>query len=157
MILTRTRFNAYDRVLLPGDYQLAYAYVTGAAGTGMPRNTFTTFGRQHRVARGANRESPVIDLFAADLTVSYEHRGVPVPAGGPDIYQAHLQRDANYLQLHDSIYGAFDWRVMEGTFDLFYQYRGGPNLPRNAFMRFGCWELVREQPPLTGGGGGISQ
>ena len=122
----------------------------------MPRNTFTTFGGPHRVARGENRESPVIDLFAGDLTVTYEHRGVPMPVGGPDIYQVHLQRDANYVPLRDSIYGIFDWRVMEGTFDLFYQYRGGPNLPKNAFMRFGCWELVREQPP-TGGGGGVSQ
>ena len=107
-----------------------------------------------RVARGDNPESPVLDLFAADLTVTYQHRGVPVPIGGPDIYQVHLQRGENYLQLHDSIYGTFDWKVMEGTFDLFYQYRGGPGLPKNAFMRFGCWELVRGQSP-TGGGGGI--
>ena len=57
LILTRTRYNAYDRMLLPGGYQLAYAYVTGG-GSGMPRNAFTTFGRQHRVARGENHETP---------------------------------------------------------------------------------------------------
>ncbi len=33
--------------------------------------------------------------------------------------------------------------AMEGRFDLYYQYRGGPDLPGNAFMRFGCWNLVR--------------
>jgi hypothetical protein len=153
LILTRTRYNAYDRILLPGDYQLAYAYVTGG-GSGMPRNAFTTFGRQHRVARGENRESPVIDLFAGDLVVTYQHRGVSMPVGGPDNYKIHLQRDANHAPLRESIWGTSgDWWVLEGTFDLFYQYRGGPNLPKNAFMRFGCWELVRDQSPTTGGGG----
>ena len=151
-VLTRTSYNAYDYLVLPGRYQTAFAHVAGASV--VPRNTFTIYGPTQRVARGDNPESPVLDLFAADLTVTYQHRGVPVPIGGPDIYQVHLQRGENYLQLHDSIYGTFDWKVMEGTFDLFYQYRGGPGLPKNAFMRFGCWELVRGQSP-TGGGGGI--
>jgi hypothetical protein len=79
-----------------------------------------------------------------------------MPMGGPDNYQVHLQRDANHVPLLESIWGTWDWRVMEGTFDLFYQYRGGPNLPKNAFMRFGCWELVREQTPTGGGGGMVS-
>jgi len=80
-----------------------------------------------------------------------------MPFGGPNHYQVHLQRDRNQVPLLDSIWGTWDWRVMEGTFDLFYQYRGGPNLPKNAFMRFGCWELVRDQTPTTGGGGVISR
>ena len=79
-----------------------------------------------------------------------------MPVGGPDNYKIHLQRDANHAPLRESIWGTWgDWWVMEGTFDLFYQYRGGPNLPKNAFMRFGCWELVRDQSPTTGGGGGV--
>jgi len=155
LILTQTRYNAYDFILLPGRYQLAYALVAG--GSTVPRNTFTTFDRPQQVARGENRESPVIDMFAADLAVTYEHQGVPMPMGGADHYQVHLQRDANHVPLLDSIWGTWDWRVMEGTFDLFYQYRGGPSLPKNAFMRFGCWELVREQSPTTGGGGVISR
>ena len=155
MILTRTNYGAYDSILLPGRYQLAYALVNG--GSTVPRNTFTTFDVPHQVARGENPESPVIDLFAGDLAVTYEHRGVPMPIGGPDNYQVHLQRDANHVPLLESIWGTWDWRVMEGTFDLFYQYRGGPGLPKNAFMRFGCWELVREQSPAGGGGGVVSR
>ena len=100
---------------------------------------------------------PPFDLFAARPQRELRaQRRVPMPIGGPDIYKVHLQRGVNYLQLNDSFYGPFDWRVMEGTFDLFYQYRGGPGLPKNAFMRFGCWELVRDQSP-SGGGGGISR
>jgi hypothetical protein len=155
LILTRTSYNAYDMLLLPGRYQLAYALVAG--GVMVPRNTFTTFDRPQQVARGENPESPVIDMFAGDLAVTYEHQGVPMPMGGPDHYQVHLQRDLNHVPLLDSIWGTWDWRVMEGTFDLFYQYRGGPGLPKNAFMRFGCWELVREQAPAGSGGGVISR
>ena len=150
--LGSTRWGAYDYPVLPGSYQPAYAHVVGAGN--IPRNTFTTYGAPVRIGRGDAGEMPPLDLFAADLNVSYEHNGVAMPVGGPDIYKAHLQRGVNYLQLSDSFYGPFDWRVMEGTFDLFYQYRGGPGLPKNAFMRFGCWELVRDQSP--NGGGGIS-
>ena len=155
LILTRTSYSAYDHLLLPGRYQLAYALVAG--GSTVPRNTFTTFARPQQVARGDNPENAVIDVFAGDLAVTYQHKGVPMPFGGPNHYQVHLQRDRNQVPLLDSIWGTWDWRVMEGTFDLFYQYRGGPNLPKNAFMRFGCWELVRDQTPTTGGGGVISR
>ena len=97
LLLGRTKYGAYDRVVLPGLYQPAFAHTAGA--TIVPRNTFTTFGAPLRVERGDNRESPVLDLFAANLTGTYEHRGVPMPVGGPDNYQIHLQRDANYVPL----------------------------------------------------------
>jgi hypothetical protein len=153
--LGSTHWEAYDRPVLPGSYQPAYAHVVGAGG--IPRNTFTTFGAPVRVDQGDGGEMPPLDLLAADLLVSYEHNGAAMPEGGPDVYKPHLQRGVNYLQLLDSSYGPNPWTVMEGTFDLFYQYRGGPNLPKNAFMRFGCWEFVHDglahaDPPLTQAG-----
>jgi hypothetical protein len=153
--LGRMHHEAYDQPVLPGTYQPAYAHVVGAGG--IPRNTFTTFGATARIARGDGGERPPLDLIAADLQVSYQHNGVAMPLAGPDVYRPHLQRGVNYLQLPDSSYGPNDWTVMEGTFDLFYQYRSGARLPKNAFMRFGCWELVRDQPPARGREVGIGR
>jgi hypothetical protein len=141
LLLGRAHYGAYDKLVLPGSYQPAYAHVVGAGG--IPRNTFTTFGAPARVARGDEVEKPPLDIFADELHVSYQHNGVPMPLGGPAVYRAHLQRGLNYLRLRESSDGPFGWTVMEGTFDLFYQYRGGSGLPKNAFMRFGCWDLVR--------------
>jgi hypothetical protein len=155
VFLGPTRYGAYDRLVLPGSYQPAFAHVAGA--TIVPRNTLTTYGAPERVRRGDTGEAAVLDLFAADLVLSYEHNGAPMPVGGPDVYQVRLHRGVNDLQLHDSVFGPFNWKVMEGTFDLFYQYRGGPGLPKNAFMRFGCWELVRDQSPASDPGIGISR
>jgi hypothetical protein len=155
LLLGHTHQGAYDRPVLPGHYQPAYAHVAG--GTIVPRNNFTRFGPTWRVRRGDDeQETPELDLFAAEAEVSYTHNGVPMPEGGPGVYRVHLQRGRNYLRLLDSSYGPFEWNVMEGRFDLFYEYRAGSNLPRNAFMRFGCVELVGDRPP-SGGGGGLSR
>ncbi len=84
----------------------------------------------------------VLSVRAAGLTVSYEHNGVPLPEGGPANARLDLYRDVNSLTLPESSDGAVERIAMEGRFDLFYHYVGGPGLPRNVFMPFACWNLV---------------
>ncbi|HEY5908845.1 MAG TPA: hypothetical protein VIZ31_12440, partial [Vicinamibacteria bacterium] len=143
VVLGFTYDGGVARRLLPGVYRSAYAREAG--GTIVPTNSFTTFGPLVRVRQGEGPAalSDVLDVRAAGLSVSYEHNGVPLPEGGPENARLHLHRGDNYLQLLDSAQGTSERIAMEGTFDLFYEYRGGPDLPRNAFMRFGCWDLLR--------------
>ena len=56
LILTRTNYGAYDSILLPGRYQLAYALVNG--GSTVPRNTFTTFDVPHAGRTGRKPREP---------------------------------------------------------------------------------------------------
>ncbi|HVQ31219.1 MAG TPA: hypothetical protein VMV21_16615 [Vicinamibacteria bacterium] len=142
VLIGPTHYGAFERRVLPGLYRSAFGHEAG--GSFIPTNTLTTFGPVRRVYQGdgAAAADNVLDVLAATLTVTYQHNGVPLPEGGPQNARLHLQRGDNYLQLLDSAYGTVDRVVMGGTFDLFYQYRGGPDLPRNAFMRFGCWTLV---------------
>jgi hypothetical protein len=143
VILGYTHNEAFTRRVLPGLYRSAYAHEAG--GSIVPTNTFTTFGPLRTVFQGDGPAavSVVLDVRAAALTVSYEHNGIPLPEGGPQNARLHLQRGDNYLRLLDSAYGVVERIAMEGRFDLFYQYRTGPGLPLNAFMPFGCWDLVR--------------
>jgi hypothetical protein len=91
---------------------------------------------------GSASESDVLDVRAGELTVSYEHRGVPLPEGGPASARLDLYRNGNSLTLPESSEGAVAQIAMEGRFDLFYHYVSGPGLPRNVFMPFACWNLV---------------
>jgi hypothetical protein len=138
--LGRTYYGGFDRKLLPGRYRAAYAHVNGAVQ--IPENIFTTFGPTRRVREGAETTGD-LDVLAAPLEVSYRHNGASLPQGGPQNASVHLVRGPNYLQLDDSAEGVRELMAMEGRFDLYYQYRGGPDLPANAFMRFGCWNLAR--------------
>jgi hypothetical protein len=137
--LGRTHHRAFERVLLPGRYQVGYAH---GVGSGVPQNTFTTFGRTRHIVKGTEI-SAAIDLPSGPLEVTYRHNGTAMPEGGPQNARVHLAHARNYLRLHESIEGTRVVEAMEGRFDLFYQYRGGPDLPRNAFMRFECWTLAR--------------
>lgn len=143
VILGYTTAATFTRRIIPGWYRSAYARVAG--GTIVPANTLTAFGPLRRVFQGDGPApgSDVLDVPAASLTVSYEHNGHPLPEGGPENARLHLQRGPNYLQLVDSAHGPTARVAMEGRFDLFYQHLGGPDLPQNAFMRFGCWDLTR--------------
>jgi hypothetical protein len=135
------QFIDFATRLLPGRYQMAYAHVAGAAI--VPRNTFTTFGPTFVVRRGAD-SSAVFNVEAAPLTVSYRHNGVPLPEGGPENVNVLLHRNLNTMMLPNS---ADDFPnhfiAMEGRFDLFYHYIAGSGLPKNIFMPFACWDLVR--------------
>ena len=137
--LGSTIYGAFDRLLLPGSYRAAYAHVAGNA---VPRNTFTTFGPARGVRQGVETTA-VLDVVAAPLEVSYLHNGALMPVGGVQNARVHLMRGRDYLRLYDSMLGPVPLMAMVGQFDLFYQYRGGPDLPQNAFMRFGCWSLTR--------------
>ena len=143
VILGYTTASGFERRLIPGWYRSAYAREAGYSI--VPSNVFTTFGHLRRVFQGDGPApaSDVLDVPAATLTVSYEHNGVPLPEGGPANARVLLQRGPNSLQLLDSAGGPSVRVAMEGRFDLFYQYRGGPDVPRNAFMPFGCWDLSR--------------
>ena len=105
----------------------------------------TTIGAPRRVLQGdgPRRSADTLDVRAATLTVSYEHNGVPMPQQGAQNARVHLYRDGSYLPLIESFWGPAPQIAMEGRFDLYYQYRGGPDLPQNIFMPFGCWDLVR--------------
>jgi hypothetical protein len=137
--LGRTHFGGFDRLLLPGRYGAAYAHVVGSM---LPQNTFATFGPQRRVLEDDD-VTWAIDVPSGPLEVSYFHNGTPLPEGGAQNARVHLARGLNYLRLHDSIEGPRTLEAVGGKFDLFYEFRGGPDLPRNAFMRFGCWHIVR--------------
>jgi hypothetical protein len=141
--LGNTEWGLFSRRLLPGSYRTAYAHEAGASI--VPANVLTTFGPPRQVIQGDGPApmSDVLDVRAATLTVSYQHNGVALPQGGPQNARIHLQHRDSYLPLIDSDQGPADRIAMEGRFDLFYQYREGPDLPRNAFMPFGCWHLVR--------------
>ena len=134
-----TYYGAFERRLLPGLYRAAYAHVVGV---GVPENIFTTFGPTRRVREG-EETTGALDVVAAPIEVSYRHNGAFLTLGGPQNARVHLLRGRNHLQLDDSVQGVRELMAMEGRFDLFYQYRGGPGLPGNAFMRFGCWNLAR--------------
>ena len=138
--LGRTYYGGFDRRLLPGLYRAAFTLMAGASQ--VPENSLTTFGPTRRVRKGAETSGD-LDVLAAPLEVSYRHNGASLPQGGPQHARVHLVRDLNHLQLDDSADGVREIMAMEGRFDLFYQYRGGPDLPGNAFMRFGCWNLSR--------------
>jgi hypothetical protein len=141
--LGMTTWGLFSRRLLPGLYRTAYTHVVGA---GVPANLLTTIRtRPWRVLQGDGpaASADTLDVRAAPLTVSYAHNGVPLPQGGAQNARVHLYRDGSHLQLPDSADGPLERIGMEGRFDLYYQYREGPDLPRNAFMRFGCWDLVR--------------
>jgi hypothetical protein len=137
--LGRTHHGGFDRLLLPGRYRAAYAHVVGSV---LPQNTLATFGPQRRVLEDLD-VTWAIDVPSGPLEVSYFHNGTPLPEGGAQNARVHLARGPNYLRLHDSIEGTRTLEAVEGKFDLFYEFRGGPDLPRNAFMRFGCWHLIR--------------
>ena len=145
VVLGSTYQGAFSRRVLPGLYRSAYGHEAGESL--VPTNTFTTFGPPRRVFQGDGPAAVNVDLDvrAAALTVSYEHNGAPLPEGGPENARLHLQRGHNHLRLLPSAYGVVDRIAMEGRFDLFYQYRAGPGLPQNAFMPFGCWDLVRDR------------
>ena len=134
-----TYYGGFDRRLLPGLYRAAYAHVVGV---GVPENIFATFGPTRRVREG-EETTGALDVLAAPIEVSYRHNGASLTLGGPQNARVHLLRGLNHLQLDDSAEGVRELMAMEGRFDLFYQYRGGPDLPGNAFMRFGCWNLTR--------------
>jgi hypothetical protein len=138
--LGQTYYGGFDRQLIPGLYRAAYAHVAGAVQ--VPQNLLTAFGPTRRVRQGAETTGD-LDVLAGPLEVSYRHNGASLSQGGPGNVRVHLMRDLNYLQLDDSIEGVRELMAMEGRFDLFYEYRGGPDLPANAFMRFGCWDLTR--------------
>lgn len=140
VLLGSTISGVFERRLLPGRYQPAYAHVTGAAV--VPLNTFTTFGRTAQIRSGGDT-SAVLDVEAGQLTVFYQHNGTPLPTGGPENIRTHLYRNPNYLRLPESFFGPDHIVAMEGRFDVFYQFLEGPDLPRNAFMPFACWDLVR--------------
>ena len=138
-LLGQTRYGGFDRQLLPGSYRAAYAHLVGA---GVPQNAFTIFGPARRVI-GETETVAALDVKSGPLEVTYLHNGTLLPQGGPQNIRVHLSLGPNYLRLHESIDGPRVIEAMEGRFDLFYQYRGGQDLPRNAFMRFGCWTLTR--------------
>jgi hypothetical protein len=138
--LGQTYYGGFDRHLIPGLYRAAYAHVAGAVQ--VPENLFTTFGATRRVRAGKETTGD-LDVLAGPLEVSYQHNGASLSQGGPGNVRVHLVRDRNHLQLDDSIEGVRELMAMEGRFDLFYEFRGGPDLPANAFMRFGCWNLTR--------------
>ena len=139
VLLGLTRYGGFDRPLLQGAYRAAYAHEVG---NNMPQNAFTTFGPARRVISGAETIE-AIEVQSGPLEVTYLHNGTLLPAGGPQNVRVHLARGLNYLRLPESIDGPREIEAIGGRFDLFYQYRGGPDLPRNAFMRFGCWNLTR--------------
>jgi hypothetical protein len=143
VILGYTTAGEFSRRIIPGWYRSAYAHAAG--GTIVPTNILTTFGPWRRVLQGDGPApvSDVLDVRAASLTVSYEHNGVALPEGGPESARIHLQRGPNYLRLLESADGPTARVAMEARFDLFYEHRSGPDLPQNAFMRFGCWDLTR--------------
>jgi hypothetical protein len=142
VLLGATRDQSFSRRVIPGLYRSAYAL--GQGETTVPVNTLTTFGPVRRVLRGdgSASESDVLDVRAGELTVSYEHRGVPLPEGGPANARLNLYRNGNSLTLPESSEGAVAQVAMEGRFDLFYHSVSGPGLPRNAFMPFACWNLA---------------
>jgi hypothetical protein len=135
-------YGAFARRLLPGLYQPAYAHVAGSSV--VPRNVLATVGRPRRVLPddGTKLVPHTLDVRPATLVASYEHQGTPLPAFGEENARIHLQRGDNYLRLWDTKDGPGDQHVMGARFDVFYQYVAGTELPRNAFMRFACWDLV---------------
>lgn len=139
VLLGRTKHGGFDKPLLPGRYQAGYAHDVGS---GVPQNTFGTFGPTRRIVNGTVT-SGSLDVLSGPLEVTYRHNGVVMPAGGVQNMVVHLARGLNHLRLPESIDGPRVIEAMEGRFDLFYEFRGGPDLPRNAFMRMGCWTLTR--------------
>jgi hypothetical protein len=137
--LGRTQYGGFEHRLLPGQYRAGYAHMAGA---GVPQNTFTGFGPKRTVTQGGETEG-VLDVLAGPLEVSYRHNGVAIPQDGSQNARVHLARGLDYLQLDDAIEVPHPKAAMEGRFDLYYEFRGGADLPRNAFMRFGCWTLER--------------
>ena len=134
-----TNYGGFDRRLLPGRYRASYTHV---AGTDLPQNLATTFGPARRVIGDAEVIAE-LDVLAGILEFSYLHNGTPMPEGGAQNARVHLVWGNAYLQLHDSHWGPRDIMAMEGPYNLYYEYRGGPDLPVNAFMPFGCWRLER--------------
>jgi hypothetical protein len=132
----------FERILLPGLYQPAYGHDVGSSV--VPRNGLATVGRPLRVLpdNGTKLVPHTLDLRSATLVASYEHHGTPLPVFGEENARIHLLRGHNYLRLWDINDGPGDQHVVGGRFDVFYQYVDGTELPRNAFMRFACWNLV---------------
>ena len=139
VLLGQTRYGGFDRVLLPGSYRAAYGHQVGHD---VPQNAFTTFGPARRVISEAETVES-IEVQSGPLEVTFLHNSTLLPAGGSQNIRVHLSRGLNYLLLPESIDGPRTIDAIGGRFDLFYQYRGGQDLPRNAFMRFGCWTLTR--------------
>jgi len=141
VLLGPTSYGAFDRPLLPGAYRAAYARDAGAE---LPWNSFTIFGPVVRVLPGVDPglTDGLIDVPSGLVMVQYAHNGVALPTGGPENIRVHFQRGPNYLQWLDSDYGPLERAVIGGRFDLFYQFLGGAGLPKNAFMRLGCWDLA---------------
>jgi hypothetical protein len=139
-LLGTTSYGVFDRLLLPGRYRAAFARDTGAQ---LPWNTFTTFGPVVQIPDGvaAGPADAVVDVPSGPVVLQYTHNGSELAAGGPDIARVHFRRDGNSLPWLDSEYGPTERNVVGGRFDLFYQYVGRPGLPRNPFMRIGCWDL----------------
>lgn len=133
-----TDYGSFERRLLPRTYQAAFEHLVGSQ---LPRNAFTSFGPQRAVAKDAELTGN-LHVKSGALTVSYAHNGATLVAGGDPIARVHLVRGRNYLRLFDSALPPHDMQVMPGTFDLYYEYRGGGGLPGNAFMKIGCWTLV---------------
>ena len=142
VLLGATRDQSFARRVIPGVYRSAYAFLQGE--TTVPHNTLTTFGPVRRVRRGNGpaSESDILNVRAGGLTVSYEHKGVPLPEGGPANARLDLYRGDHSLTLPESSEGAVERVAMEGRFELFYHYVSGPGLPRNVFMPLACWNLV---------------
>jgi hypothetical protein len=134
-----TNYGGFEHRLLPGRYRAAY---THTAGSDLPENVMTLFGPARRVIAGAEVTGD-LDVPAGILEFSYFHNGAPMPSGGAQNARVHLVWGAAHLQLHDSHWGPREIMAMEGRFNLYYEYRGGPDLPVNAFMPIGCWILER--------------
>lgn len=126
---------------MPGLYDAAYALQQGDST--VPRNELTVVVYGSRVVPGAASPRVEIDVRAGTLVPSYSHNGVPLPTGGTANARLLLHRDADRLQLRETVDGPREQVVMEGRFDVFYHYVSGTDLPRNVFMPFACVELVR--------------
>jgi len=141
VLLGRTQYGVFSRLLLPGAYRAAYAKDTPAGL--LPWNDLTRFGPGVQVLAGADpgQTEESVDIPSRPMELSYAHNGAALPMGGAQNVRVVFQRGPDYMRWLPSEYGPAEYEALGGRFDLYYQFLGGAGLPRNAFMPFACWDL----------------
>jgi hypothetical protein len=141
--LGETQFGTYQRVVIPGSYDLIYEHLTG--GAILPINPRATLTRGWRAERSRNRN---VDIPFGTYTGSFRLNGELFPAiefERGEIYAVSLEGDRPPALLGSTVFPDFETRLVPGRYQPAYAHIAGAAIvPRNGFTTFGRVAQIRK-------------
>jgi hypothetical protein len=132
-LLGQTRFQSYQRILIPGAYDLHYERIAGA--DILPANASARFQTGVELVADAAFH---IDLPVAQISGAFLVNGAPAPMNALEYGRIRLRNAEDTVYLGETSVGQFSLRVLEGTYQLAYEYMTGSDImPANRNAVFG--------------------